>query len=115
MAFTQILNNRTGNYKEIISSIIDLDNELISWIEESKKDWISSCRPVNLAPDIQGLVDGIYKNKSFKSLSGKEGKKLFEEMQEMSKCNQTDSIVGAYKEELKKIMSNVTNLKRSLL
>lgn len=81
---TQILNNRVENYKNMVSKIVDIDNELFSVIQESKKELTSSCHASSLSPSIQKIVDEIYKKKSLESISGQDGKYLLENMQRIN-------------------------------
>jgi hypothetical protein len=79
-----LLNDRVSKYKEFISKALELDNELIEAIKESKKELTAEYCVSSLSPDIQRVVDLIFKEKSSKSVSGSEGKLLSDKMQELS-------------------------------
>ncbi len=115
-AFTHILNNRAGSYKDLISKVVDIDSELISAIQESKKELTASYQVNSLLPNIQKMVDQIYKKKSVESISGRDGKLLLENMQVISSSSkdQVGKLLKDYQGEVEKVIRIVADLKKKM-
>lgn len=61
---THALNSQVENHKEIVSTVIDLDNQLIAAIEASKDILAKDYHERSLSPEIQIIVNRIYREKS---------------------------------------------------
>ena len=101
----------------MVSAVVDLDNKLIAAVEASKKILAEEYQVRSLPPKAQDLVNKIYKDRGYKSISGREGKMLLEQMTEVnaSSKDEVSSLVASYRKAIDKIIEQVTNLKRSLL
>lgn len=97
--------------------MIDIDNKLIEAIQESKKMLTEQFQAYSLEPEIEKIVDDIYKRKSFKSMTGEDGLRLLDKMKEMntSEKEHTISLISTYEEEIKEIIGQVNDLKKKVL
>lgn len=111
-----MLNNRVESYKDLISKVVSIDEELVQAIQNSKNKLTSSFHMSSLSPNIQNTIDDIYKKKS-PHISGQEGKTLFENMQRinLSSKDLTSRLVEGYREEVCKMIANVADLKDRIL
>ena len=95
---------------------MDIDSELISAIQESKKELTASYQVNSLPPNIQKMVDQIYKKKSVESISGRDGKLLLENMQVISSSSkdQVGKLLKDYQGEVEKVIRIVADLKKKM-